>query len=80
MYFLLLANVLVFSPVVVCFLSRLSVVDTIGPTYQASWGTWGRVQYCAQGTYAAGYEMKVRLIMYHCQLIMIVFMHLNCNS
>jgi hypothetical protein len=59
MYFLLLVSVLVFSTVVDCYLPRKSVVDTIGPTYQSTWGTWGRVQYCAEGTYAAGYEMKV---------------------
>jgi hypothetical protein len=60
MYFLqLIVSVLVISPVVDCFLPRKSVVDSLGPTYRSKWGPWGRVQYCAEGTYAAGYEMKV---------------------
>ncbi|XP_060564219.1 vitelline membrane outer layer protein 1-like [Ruditapes philippinarum] len=52
MYFLLLVSVLVFSPVVVC-------VDIIGPTHRAIWGTWGSMQYCPKGSYAAGYVMKI---------------------
>ncbi|XP_060555113.1 vitelline membrane outer layer protein 1-like [Ruditapes philippinarum] len=53
MYFLLLVSVLAFSPVVVC-------LDIIGPTNRANWGTWGLMHYCAEGTYAAGYDMKIQ--------------------
>ncbi|XP_060552975.1 vitelline membrane outer layer protein 1 homolog [Ruditapes philippinarum] len=63
MYFLQFVSVLAISPVVDCFLihrvARYSVVDTIGHTNRASWGPRGCAQYCAEGTYAAGYEMKI---------------------
>ena len=34
--------------------TRTLAVDNGGP-----WGNWGQVEYCAPGTFAVGYNMKV---------------------
>ncbi|XP_045182508.2 vitelline membrane outer layer protein 1-like [Mercenaria mercenaria] len=47
-----------------CFLvsdnAPRNVVGNLGPTYRIPWGTWGRPQFCAQGSFAIGYEMKIQ--------------------
>ena len=38
------------------------VVKTLRVSNGAPWGTWGVSQFCAEGTYAIGYTVKVCII------------------
>ena len=39
------------------------IVKTITAAGSTGWGGWGEVQFCPQGSYAAGFRIKVNLIL-----------------